>query len=62
MNNYSIKECFYKIQSNEQNALKEIRESFMMIRAELARKATISPFNNAFSNGLATPSQKGYGS
>jgi len=34
----------------------------MMIGAEFARKATTSPFNDAFSNGLATPSQKGYGS
>jgi hypothetical protein len=52
---------FFKIKPNEQNALKEIRESFMMIRAEFARKVTISSFNDAFSNGLATPSQKGYG-
>ena len=35
------------------NALKEIRESLMMSRAELARKATISPFTIArIENGM----------
>jgi len=38
-----ISQTNYSVQRMSKNALKEIRESLMMSKAELARKANISP-------------------
>ena len=40
---YSIKDVFFKLSQMSKNTLKKIRESLMMSKAELARKANISP-------------------
>ena len=53
VNNYSDKECSCEIQPNEQKHLKKIRESLMMSKAELARKANISPITiTRIENGM----------
>lgn len=47
INNYPTKNFPIKFTQMSQNALKKIRESLMISRAELARKANISPFTIA---------------
>jgi len=43
----SIKDVFFKLSQMSQNTLKTIRESLMISKIELARKANISPFTIA---------------
>jgi DNA-binding XRE family transcriptional regulator len=47
INNYPTKNFPIKFTQMSQNALKKIRESLMISRAELARKANIYPFTIA---------------
>ena len=50
---YSIEHVFIKQSQMSQNTLKTIRESLMISRAELARKAKITPYTIArIENGM----------
>ena len=50
---YSIEHVFIKQSQMSQNTLKTIRESLMLSRAELARKAKITPYTIArIENGM----------
>ena len=50
---YSIKDVFFKLSQMSKNTLKKIRESLMMSKAELARKANISPITiTRIENGM----------
>ena len=50
---YYIKDVFFKLSQMSQNTLKTIRESLMMSKAELARKANISPITiTRIENGM----------
>ena len=50
---YSIKDVFIKSSKMSKNSLKKIRESLMISKAELARKANISPITIArIENGM----------
>ena len=53
IHNYFARQCSIKFSQMSKNDLKKIRESLMMSKAELARKANISPITiTRIENGM----------